>query len=88
MVQASINNERDFDNVADALIIQHPLIHLRESRKRAKGKGKDGIKSSDNLNIRRLQEKGKHTGKGKPGASAYYANFTFAEDFTVTTTIR
>ena len=41
MVQASINNERDFDRVADALIIQHPRIHLRESQKRAKGKGKD-----------------------------------------------
>ena len=31
MVQASINNEGDFDKVADALINQHPRIHLRES---------------------------------------------------------
>ena len=48
MVQASNNNERDFDRVADALIMQHPRIHLRERRKRAKGKGKDGIKRGDN----------------------------------------
>ena len=61
MVHASINNERDFDKVADALIIQHPRIHLRESRKHTKGKGKDGTKSNDNLNIRRLQEKDKNT---------------------------
>ena len=47
MVQASINNERDFDGVAEPLIIQHPRIHLRESQKRAKGKGKDG--SEDEL---------------------------------------
>ena len=41
MVQASIGNERDFDRVAEAFIIQHPRIHLRESQRRAKGKGKD-----------------------------------------------
>ena len=45
MVQASINNERDFDRVADALITQHPRIHLRESQRRTKGKGKDGFKT-------------------------------------------
>ena len=28
MLQASGNNERDFDRVAEALIIQHPRIHL------------------------------------------------------------
>ena len=45
MVQASINNERDFDKVADALIIQHPRIHLREGRRRAK----EGAKTESNL---------------------------------------
>ena len=59
MVQASINNERDFDKAADAIIIQHLRIHLRESRKHTKEKGKAGIKSNENLNIRRLPEKGK-----------------------------
>ena len=79
MVQASINSERDFHKVADALIIQHPRIHLREGRTRAKGKGRDGMKSSDNLNIRGFQRKAsKHTSNGKLGASAYYADFTFA----------
>ena len=31
MVQASISNERDFDRVADALIIQHPRIPTKKS---------------------------------------------------------
>ena len=52
MVQCSINNECDFDKVADGLIIQHSRIHLRESRKLAKGKGKDGTKRGDNSNTR------------------------------------
>ena len=47
MVQASIDNERDFDRVADALNIQHPRIHLRESRKQAKAKGKDSLVSGE-----------------------------------------
>ena len=58
-------------------------IHVFTFEKAAnarRGKGKDGIKSSDNLNIRQLQEKDKHTGNGKLGASAYYADFTFADD--------
>ena len=48
MVQASISNERDFDRVAEAIIIQHPRIHLRVSQRRTKGKGKDGFKRVDN----------------------------------------
>ena len=52
MVQASISNERDFDRVAEALIIQHPRIHLGECQRRAKGKGKDGFKRVDNSNTR------------------------------------
>ena len=39
--QASINHESDFDKVADALVAQHTRVHLRESRKRPKEKGKD-----------------------------------------------
>ena len=33
LVQASISNERDVDRVAEALIIQHPRVHLRESQR-------------------------------------------------------
>ena len=81
MVQASISNERDIDRVAEALIIQHRRIHLRESRKRVKGKGKDGFKRVDNSNTRwfRGKGKGKHTGSGKPGASAHHANLISVE---------
>ena len=71
IVQASI----------DALIIQHPRIHLRARRTRAKGKGADGIKRGDNSKTRWFQEKGQHIGSGKSGASAYYANFTSVEDY-------
>ena len=39
MVLTSISNERDFDRVAEAPIIQHPRIHLPENqRRRAKAK--------------------------------------------------
>ena len=69
MVLASMNNACDFDRVADALIIQHARIHLRESRKR------------DNSNTRWFQEKGKHTGSETSGASAFYAIFTSVEDY-------
>ena len=37
MVKDSICNERGFDRVAEALIIQHPRVHLRESQRRTKG---------------------------------------------------
>ena len=76
MVQASISNERDFDRVTEALIIQHPRIHFRQSQRRAKGKGKDGFKRVDNS-----QGKGKHTGSGKSRASAHHANLTSVEDY-------
>ena len=33
MVQASISNERDGDRVTEAIIIQHPRLHLRESQR-------------------------------------------------------
>ena len=56
-------------------------IHVSESRKRAKGKGKDGIKRGDDSNTRWLQEKGKHIGNEKSGTNAYYANFTSVEDY-------
>ena len=82
MVQASISNERDFDRVVEALIIQHPRIHFRESQRRAKGKGNDGFKRVDNSNDRWFRGKGKgtHTGSGQSGASAQYANLTSVED--------
>ena len=82
-VQASISNERDFDRVAEALIIQHPRIHFRESQRRTTGRGKDGFRPVDNLNTRwfRGKGKGKHTGSGKPGASAHHANLTSVVDY-------
>ena len=47
-----------------------------------RGKGKDGFKRVDNPNARwfRGKGKGKHTGSGKPGASARHAN-TSVEDY-------
>ena len=82
VVQASINNERDFDRVAEALIIQHSRIHLRASQRRSKGEGKDGSKRGANSNTRWIRGKGngKHTCSGKYGTSAHLANLTSAED--------
>ena len=41
MIQASIGNARDFDKIADALVIQHPRIHIREAQSgQSKGTGK------------------------------------------------
>ena len=45
MAQASISNEHDFDRVADALIMQHPRIHLRESQRRTKGSNVETIQT-------------------------------------------
>ena len=83
MVQPSISNERDFDRVAEALIIQHPRIHPRESQRQTKGKGKDGFKRVDNPNTRWFREKGKgqHIGSGKCGTSARRAKLTSVEDY-------
>ena len=39
MVQASVNNARAFERIADALVLQHPRIHLKESRRTSAGKG-------------------------------------------------
>ena len=62
MVQASVNNARNFDKFADALLVQHPRCHVREQRRNthssgsysSMGKGKGGYKS-----------KGFGNGKGK-----------------------
>ena len=52
MVQASVNNARMFDRIADSLLLQHPRIHLKESRRtsarkgtsnKSKGKGGQGF---------------------------------------------
>ena len=32
MVQASIGNSRNFEKIADALVLQHPRIHMRGNR--------------------------------------------------------
>ena len=45
MIQASIGNQRDFNKISDALITQHPRIHVNEQRRRTPGKGKGKSKS-------------------------------------------
>ena len=62
VVQASIHDERDLDRVADALNIQHPRIHLRESQKRVKEK-RQRRSSNVETNSNTLWFRGK--GKGK-----------------------
>ena len=66
-----------------SVILKHPRLHLRENKKRVKGKGKDGFERGDNSNTRWFRGKGKckHTGSGKSKASAYYASCTSIEDY-------
>ena len=82
VVQASIHNERDFDRVADALNIQHPRIHLRESQKRVKAKRQRRVQTWRQFkhSLVSRKGKGKHSEIGKSGASAYHASYTSAED--------
>ena len=63
------------------LLFQHPRTHLRASQRETEGKGKDRFKRGHNSNTPwfRGKGKGKHTGSGKSGASACYANFTSVE---------
>ena len=79
----SVTNAILTELLTPSFIIQHPRIHLRESQRRKKGKGKDGFKPGDNSNSRwfRGKSKGKYTGSGKSGASAFYANFTSVQDY-------
>ena len=74
MIQASIANQRDFDKIADALVVQHPRIHVREQRHRSSDKGKGKGKGKYNRSLygqRRSPSsfKGKAYGKGKRTAN-------------------
>ena len=74
MIMASIGNARNFDRIAEALAIQHPRIHLRES-KRPMGAGKGQKNQRKGGKYRR--KGGKRSWKGKPsrkGSSAYVAD--------------
>ena len=55
MIQASIQNERNFDKIAGALLAQYPLIHFKECSNRPSVPGKVGGR------------RGKGKGKGKFG---------------------
>ena len=74
MVQASIANARDYEKVADALVVQDPRIHLRESRTSStsstSGKGGRG-------GWRRFSHKG-HSRKGGKGRQGKFQISPFA----------
>ena len=61
MVQASIGNVRDFDKILEALVVQHPRIHLKSTTLRPKG----GSKGHGKMKGKRV--KGKFS-KGKKGS--------------------
>ena len=74
MIQASIGNSRDFDKIAEALIVQHPRAHLKAtSTPKSKGSGKPFFRRGG---------KGKFRPKGKgKGKHAYPAVEEFREEF-------
>ena len=87
MIQASIGNARDFDRIADALIVQHPRIHLKGTLKQA-AKPKGG-KTTGKGNSGSRKGKGKGKGNGfrrNPSGFAFHAaedtacGYTAAED--------
>ena len=53
--QAFINNESDFDKVADALVIQNPRNHFRESGKGRKEKTKIRIDFEKEVNTAAIE---------------------------------
>ena len=70
MIQASIGNARDFDKIADALVVQHPRVHLKHSSVPQRTASKGGGKSSG-----KGYGKGKYSkGKGKRGFHASWRN--------------
>ena len=75
MIQASIANSREFQKVADALVMQHPRIHIREHRRSgnddAKGKGRFR-KSNKFLSKAWKSGKSQRGGKGYPTKPTAY----------------
>ena len=67
MIQASIGNVRDFEKIAEALILQHPRPSNKPPTAPKKGKGL-GYKGGKG------KYKGRRFGKGK-GSFAHHANF-------------
>ena len=61
MIQASIGNERSISKITQALILQHPRVHIREPRYKPTGKDKGSGRSSKGYNRSR---KGKGKGYG------------------------
>ena len=80
MIQASIGNARDFEKIADALIVQHPRVHLRNASasqsskggRKSSGKGKGKGKSS--------KGKGKSRSWRNPSGFAYQAAEEWPDD--------
>ena len=72
MIQASIGNARDFDKIAEALVVQHPRIHTKTTG----GKGKSSPKFGKG-GVPRPKGKGKGKGKkshyGNPTGLAFHA---------------
>ena len=83
MIQASIGNARDFDRIAEALVVQHPRIHIKTTG----GKGKSHPKLGKGCAMR---PKGRSKGKGgksrqwrNPSGFAFHASeemFTAMDD--------
>ena len=71
MVQASIGNSRDFQKVADALVLQHPRIHVREHRRHG-GRGSKGTSKGYRKDkfMTRAWKGGRRPGKGASSSSS------------------
>ena len=80
MIQASIGNARDFEKIADALMVQHPRRHLGEARKPRMPTG-DGDRKGRGGKFGKGKRKGKGKSKGKRNFS--YLGVADDEDYDV-----
>ena len=81
MIQASIGNQRDFDKIADALVVQHPRIHLKKDPTIAprKGKSKSGGMGKVKGKFGKSKSRGRRPWRN-PSGFAYAADEDWAED--------
>ena len=52
MIQASIGNVREFEKIADALIVEHPRIHLSPAGAKVKAKEREKAKDLANMSVK------------------------------------
>ena len=82
-IDPTYSNERDFDRVADTLVISTSTHSTPRKSETNEGQGQRRVQTWRQFkhSLVSRKGKGKHIESGKPGASANYANFMSVEDY-------